>query len=142
MFNQLTPAEVVSAIGATLRRAARTESPASDFERDQLLSAYSATRHLAVELAAYEQPLRAFTESVTRELRSAESSRLGDELRRLAGAIDAAGDAGAIGAALCELFEVLRGDPSDQTQRLRAEIHVHVRSLADQEVDLLADALG
>jgi hypothetical protein len=142
LFNQLTPAEVVTAIGATLRRAARSEGPASDFDRDQLMSAYSATRHLAVELAAYDPPLRAFTDAVVREIRTAASPRLDDELRQLAGEIEAADDPGAVGGALCELFDVLRGDSSDETQRLRSKLHLHLRSLADREVDLLADALG
>jgi hypothetical protein len=142
LFNQLTPAEVVTAIGATLQTAARSEGPASDFDRDQLMSAYSATRHLAIELAAYDPPLRAFTDAVASEIRSADSPGIGDELRRLADEIEAADDPGAVGEALCALFDVLRGDPSDRMQRLRSKIHLHLRSLADQEVDLLADALG
>lgn len=142
MFNQLTPAEVVTAIGATLRSAARTEGPTSDFDRDQLLSAYSATRHLSVELAAYGPELDRFAEVVAGEVRSAGGVSAGDDVARLGDRIGDTRDPGAIGEALCELFDILRRDPSQQAQALRSELHAQLRSLADREVDLLADRLG
>ncbi len=58
MFNQLTPADTVKAIGATTQRIARGGGATSEFDRDQLMSTYSATRHLAVELSSYEPELR------------------------------------------------------------------------------------
>jgi hypothetical protein len=142
MFNQLTPSEVVTAIGATLRGAARGEGQASDFGRDQLMSAYSATRHLAVELAAYEPELRNFTASVSDQIRAAEVPGLERELPSLSDRIGRSRDPSEIGEALCELFELLRRTPSPQTRALRTSIHVQLRSLADREVDLLADALS
>jgi hypothetical protein len=142
MFNQLTPSEVVTAIGATLRGAARGEGQASDFGRDQLMSAYSATRHLAVELVAYEPELRNFTASVSDQIRAAEVPGLERELALLADRIGRSRDPSDIGEALCELFELLRRTPSPQARALRTSIHVKLRSLADREVDLLADALS
>jgi hypothetical protein len=142
MFNQLTPSEVVTAIGATVRGAARSEGQASDFDRDQLMSAYSATRHLAVELASYEPELAGFTTTVSDQIRHADAPGLEHELAALADRIELSVDPGAVGGALCELFELLRRTPSRQAEALQSQIHVQVRSLADREVDLLADALG
>jgi hypothetical protein len=142
MFNQLTPSEVVTAIGATVRGAARSEGQASAFERDQLMSAYSATRHLAVELAVYEPELREFTTTVSDQIRRADAPGLERELAAFAHRIEGSLDPGAVGEALCELFERLRRTPSAQAGALRSQIHVQLRSLADREVDLLADALA
>src|ERR1700733_3505882 len=91
MFNQLPPAEVVAAIGATLRTAARNEGEPSAFERDQLMSAYSATRHLAAELAGYEPVLRDFTEQVAARVRVHGIPERDDELARLAGRLGCGG---------------------------------------------------
>jgi hypothetical protein len=138
MFNQLTPAEVVGAIGTTVRTAARSDGPTSDFDRDQLMSAYSATRHLAVELSAYEPELSRFTEAVARSVRAA---ALPGALEIAAGLGDA-GDPRVVGASLCELLDRLREERLPQAIALRGEIHARLRALADREVDLLADALG
>ena len=82
MFNQLTPSEVVTAIGATLRGAARGEGQASDFGRDQLMSAYSATRHLRVELVEYPPVWSAFRNELDRVevILNEISKRLGREV--------------------------------------------------------------
>src|ERR1700761_6626218 len=58
MFNPLTPSEMVSAIGLAARAAARSETELDDFDRGQLMSAYSATRHLAIEIASFAAELR------------------------------------------------------------------------------------
>jgi hypothetical protein len=142
MFNQLPPAEIVTAIGATLRRAARTEGAASDFDRDQLMSAFSATRHLAVELASFEPEFRRFKEAVAEQIRATNAPAIGDQLGPIADRLKAAPDGAAAGGVLCELFELLRQDGSEPARALRSQIHVHLRALADREVDLLADALG
>ncbi len=142
MFNQLTPAEMVTAIGATLRAAARSPGEASAFERDQLMSAYSATRHLAAELAGYEPVLRDFTEQVSARLRVHGIPERDAEIARLTGRLECAVSPAELGAAICELFELLDGLSSSAAASLRADVHVHLRSLADREVDLLADALG
>lgn len=126
MFNQLTPAEMVSGIGRVLRTAARREGQASDFDRDQLLSAYSASRHLAVELASYDDELRWFT---------AELTRLG--LPGFAGELDS----DTVGDAVCDLLAELAAKDSDEARRLRDGVHALLRQLADREVDLLAGGL-
>jgi hypothetical protein len=141
LFNQLTASEVVTAIGVTLRKAARSESQASDFDRDQLMSAYSATRHLAVELAAYEPELRAFARLVSEETRRSTETRNEPELADLADGIAGSLDPGSIGDGLCEVFAVLRRSPSAESRALRARLHFHLRSLADREVELLAQGL-
>jgi hypothetical protein len=142
MFNQMTSSEMVTAIGVTLRTAARAEGQASAFERDQLMSAYSATRHLSAELAGYEPELRAFTAKVAGRLRSGPVPELGDERDRLATQLDGAPAAADVGATICELLERLAHAPSPEAAALRADVHHHLRALADREVDLLADALG
>jgi hypothetical protein len=142
MFNQLSPAEVTTAIGATLRAAARSDGQASEFERDQLMSAYSATRHLAVELATFEPELRSFTTQVTRQLRADEIPGLERDLGRLSERLEGAGSVSDVGEAICVLFESLDRAPSPAANALRSRVHVLLRALADREVDLLADALG
>jgi hypothetical protein len=106
------------------------------------MSAYSATRHLAVELGGYEPELRKFVAAVSAQMRAAQVPGLESELPSLADRVGRARDPGDVGEALCELFELLRRAPSPQTHALRTSIHVQLRSLADREVDLLADALG
>ena len=54
MWIPLTPAEVVAAMGAPARAAARAPERLAEWERAQLLSVYSASRHLAAELAGVE----------------------------------------------------------------------------------------
>lgn len=53
MFNPLSAPEMVTAIGQAAREAARSETALSEFERGQLKSSYSASRHLAVEIAHF-----------------------------------------------------------------------------------------
>src|SRR5436190_23574443 len=112
MFNQLTPADIVRAIGVTVRGAARGGAATSDFERDQLMSAYSATRHLAVELSSYEPVLREFATATAGRVRVAD---LG--LEDVADRFDRAPASGALGDAVSELLDRLRGDESAPAQR-------------------------
>ena len=144
MFNPLTPAEVVAAIGVTARDAARSEDPAGEFERDQLLSAYSATRHLAAELVGSAPLLERFRTDLAERLRLAQSGdgAVDAVAGRTAATVEADRSAAAIGEAVSQLLVELRASPSEPATRLRAEIHVLLRELADREVDLLADALG
>ncbi len=140
MFNQLTPAEVVTAIGTTLRGAARSDDQASDFERDQLMSAYSATRHLSVELASYPRELARFRAALS-ELLSAHPGVTG-EVRGRAEAVIAARGIAELGDALCELLAQLRSQDSDDARSLRVELRVRLRELADRETELMADGLS
>ena len=143
MFNQLTPTDIVGAIGVTLRDAARSEDRSDEFSRDQLLSAYSATRHLAVELSSYGPEFAAFTQGVAVRIRADTDADgdLAELLSQTAARIDGDPDVATVGAALADLLAALRSDDSPSATALRAEIHTLLRGLADREVDLLADAL-
>jgi hypothetical protein len=140
MFNQLTAAEVVSAIGTTLRGAARSDEQASDFERDQLMSAYSATRHLSVELATYPAELARFRVTLS-ELLGQHSGVVGENPGR-AEAVIAARDIAELGDALCELLAELRSQDTDDARSLRVELRVCLRQLADRETELMANGLS
>ncbi|MFX7063735.1 hypothetical protein ABTH87_18940, partial [Acinetobacter baumannii] len=64
MFVPLTPAQMVSAIGATARQAARRQEPHDEFAQGQLKAAYSASRHLAIELDSFAPVLGEFAARV------------------------------------------------------------------------------
>jgi hypothetical protein len=138
VFNQLTQAQVVTAIGATNRAVARSPS-VSDFDRDQLMSCYSATRHLAAELTTFGPAHLRFSAAVYERVAEAVSAGV-DAVwaERLRGTSDPA----ELGEVLSELLARLREDPSRDAADLRRDLHRYLRDLADQEVDLLADALG
>ena len=59
MFNPLTPSEMVAAIGMAARTTARGDGELDEFDRGQLMSAYSATRHLAIEIYSFSDQLSA-----------------------------------------------------------------------------------
>lgn len=142
MFNQLTPAAVVTAIGRTARSAARLEGPASDFDRDQLMSAYSATRHLAAELDGYALPFDEFTTAVARSLRTCPDLELRRALSGHAERVASSRDGAIVGQEIADALATVRQSTSDVAPTLRAAIHAHLRSLADREVEVLAEALG
>jgi len=144
MFNQLTPADLVGAIGVTARDAARSEHPADEFQRDQLMSAYSATRHLAVELSSFGPELERFRRAVVENVRRAadDDRDARDELAAVATRLEADGSTAAAGAAVSDLLALLRHQDSPTAAVLRSEVHTLLRQLADREVDLLADALA
>lgn len=144
MFNQLTAPEVVTAIGETSRAIAReAEGELSDFERDQLMSAYSATRHLTVELTSYGPELRRFNEALAAVLADDESSSGAREaVERLQQALRDDGSVASVGDALCDVLAVWRQDDSSSTRERHARVQVLLRELADREVELLAEGLG
>ena len=86
--------------------------------------------------------LRDFTEQVAARVRVHGIPERDDELARLARRLDGVASPTDVGATICELFELLEGLSSPPAASLRSDVHVHLRSLADREVDLLADALG
>ena len=125
MFSPLTPADVVIAIGRATRDAARSSEPASDFSRGQLMSAYSASRHLGVELVSFAPELRSFAQELAADLP----------------ALDRARSAHEIGDLVAAALDDLRGDPSPHAAELRARLHTALRRLCDREVELLADVI-
>jgi hypothetical protein len=142
MFNQLSTSDVVTAIGATARRAARSENPASDFDRDQLLSAYSATRHLAAELSGYAPEWDRFRTALVQRLDAAEGVDEGASglVTALRAALNENATPAAVAPPLCDLLSALR-NVSGPSAALRTDLRTELRRLADSEVDLLADAL-
>ena len=126
MFNHLTPAEVVIAIGRAARDAARGNAEASEFSRGQLLSAYSCARHLAVELG-FGADVRACAADVDAILRDAN-----------AGPLEVTDDGGRLGPLLCDALDRLRADTSLAASEARTQIQARLRALADREVELLA----
>jgi hypothetical protein len=140
VFNQLTQAQLVSAIGATNRAVARSGSM-SDFDRDQLMSCYSATRHLAAELTTLGPVHRRFADAVSARAVQAVSAGI-DGVEPFAGRLRGSSDPAELGAALSELLGRLRDDCTPESAALRRDLHRFLRDLADQEVNLLAEALG
>jgi hypothetical protein len=144
MFNPLTEAEIVAAIGRTSLQAAAAEGELSDFERVQLKSAYSATRHLSVELEWFGSELDRFCSRVRGALREAaievdQPSR--EQLERLAWRLDHSPTTAEIGAAAGELLERCRSETASPWPALRTEARAALRDLCNSEVGLLSAAI-
>ena len=140
MFNPMTPAEVASAIGITARDAARADEPLGSFGRGQLMSAYSGSRHLAVEVSSFGAEIERFAAELARAFDGMEAG--GETLAALATRLRDSSDPRGIGDLLCELLDGLRQQPpSSHTRGLRGKIHASLRELCDREVELLADAI-
>lgn len=131
MFNPLTPAELTVAMGRTALAAAGAE-PIDSLLRAQLKSVFSASRHLAVELDAFEPALEAFRAAVADAAATVPETAAG---------LAATADPHSIGPALCELLDRLRHDPGEPATALRATVRRQLRELVDLEVTLLADAI-
>lgn len=141
MFSPMTTSEMVTAIGQAARAAARGDGPATEFSRGQLLSAFSASRHLTVELATYPAELRPFAADVARALRQADDVETPDELGALAAELDRASDAARIGDLVSAALDLLRKAQNPIARAIRTHIHSTLRALSDREVELLADAI-
>lgn len=122
MFNALTTAEVVLAVGRVLREAAAVDGVPDDYHRSQLLSAYSVARHLAAEQAAAPELHAWFRDAVAAELAGEQAA-----------AIRAAGDPARLGETLGDALAELDHD-GGTAKRLRALM----RELAEREVAALA----
>ncbi|QEC48077.1 hypothetical protein FSW04_11195 [Baekduia soli] len=137
MLNPLTPAEVVTAIGAAARDAARSEEPGNAFGRASLLSAYSGSRHLAVEIEHFDAERAVFAADVADAVQAAGLPALAPLATRLRGTSAAA----PLGDLVCELLDALRADPAPGAATLRGAVQARLAHLADREVELLADAI-
>jgi hypothetical protein len=137
----MTPSDMVSAVGRTAREAARSEAAASEFSRAQLMSAYSASRHLAVELAAFRSELELFGASMAAELRAAPGVAGAADLSALASQLELTTDAQRAGDLMSRVLDGLRDDASPESATLRARIHTLLRKLSEREVELLAEAI-
>jgi hypothetical protein len=135
VFVPLTPVEVVAAIGAATRAAARADDPGAPFSRGQLRSAASAARHLAVELESFAAQRRA----VATEAGAATARAWPQLAARLAAA--GGEDPAALAEPLCDLLAALREDAGPPAARLRAEVRGILARMADREVALLTAAI-
>lgn len=145
MFNPLTPSEMVTAIGRAAREAARGDEPLGDFDRGQLMSAYSATRHLAIELESFGAELRLQSEAIAAAADQT-AHRLGGgpdagALRRLGERVRGAENAPAAGAAVADLLALCRERDGPLWVALRGEVRRSLRTLCDREVALLAEGI-
>lgn len=122
MFNPLSPPEMISAIGRAAREAARSEGALSEFERGQLKSGYSASRHLAVEIAAFPSERARFRSAVQALVPEAEIPEDEPGLARF----------------VSELLQSCRDLDQADTRRALQRL---LRDLCDREVALLAAAI-
>lgn len=140
MFNPLTPAEVVAAVGSTARGIARGEETLSEYARGQLLSAYSCTRHIGVEIDRFDAEIRLFATDVCGWTRGAAPAiRL--DVGPICAALQRTSDARAAGDLVSELLEGLRSDDSAVATELRCRIRSRLRRIAEREVELLAEVI-
>jgi hypothetical protein len=131
VFNPLKPHEIVQALGRVLRNAADSGGPVDEYQRSQLLSAYSIARHLAAEEAGRVELLEWFRAEVTSVLDGDDPSIVAARER-----IGAAPDGAEVGEALMDLLASLPPSDVGLRQRLRA-LFVE---MADREVEALARA--
>jgi hypothetical protein len=105
------------------------------------MSAYSASRHLSVELAKFGGELRPFASRAAEALSEAGPLGHGAELVALAGELAQASDAPRIGDLLSTALDHLRDDPAPAAQALRSRLHADLRVLCNREVELLAEVI-
>lgn len=128
MFNAMSEAEVVLAVGRVLREAAAHEGEADEYHRSQLLSAYSVARHLAAEQIAAPALHAWFREAVASEL---EGER--------AQAVRAAHDAERLGEIVADVLAELRAEGTPAAGERRARLHALLGELCEREVAALAE---
>jgi hypothetical protein len=139
VFNPLSASEITLGVGQVLKQAASAEDPQDDYQRSQLLSAYSITRHLAAEQAAGDALLVWFRERLSAELREASAANpppLAD-LEARAELIGACRDSTELGRQVSELLLALR-QPGNEAPPLIEAVHRLLRDLCDREVAALA----
>ena len=133
VFNALRSDELLVGIGQVLRAAADSSGTLEDYERSQLLSAFSVSRLLAAEQIAAPDLLAWARAELAGALAGAADAPAVTARDR----IDAAADGIEIGDALCGLLRDLpQGDPR------RDAVRVVLGELADREVAALADLPG
>jgi hypothetical protein len=143
MFVPLRPAEMVTAIGRAARAAGRADGEPTEFQRGQLMSAYSATRHLAVELDHFGPERERLRHEVAAALTAAVAALPpGDPAReRLSGLLAAPDDAGALGEDLSVLLAECREHTGEPWATLQTNVHGGLRVLCDREVSLLSEVI-
>lgn len=139
MFNPLPASEITLAVGQVLKQAASAKEPQDEYQRSQLLSAYSITRHLAAEQAAGDEMLVRFRERLAAELREAAAAGAPPlaDLEGRAERIEACRSGAELGAPVSDLLGELR-QSGVEAQGLIEAIHRLLRELCDREVAALA----
>lgn len=132
---------MVTAVGRAARDAARADDAASEFSRGQLMSAFSASRHLSVELAQFPPEVHAFAAAVSLELEGAESVSRAGELSAIARELASATDSDRVGDLVAAALDLIRDDPAPAARSLRTSLHRALRALSDREVALLAETI-
>lgn len=128
VFNALSSDELLLGVGRVLRMAADARGPLEDYERSQLLSAYSVTRLLAAE----QRGAPGLLAGTRADLLAALDGDDRPAVARARARVEQAADGDAIGTVLVELLrELPRGDA------LRAPVHAALRTMVDREVELL-----
>jgi len=140
MFNPLSPSQTTLAIGRVLKQAAATASdPSDDYQRAQLLSAYSMTRHLAAEQADGGKLLAWFRSEMTTLLEAAETDGKCLDLTHRRDEIAKSRDEAELGALVSELLSYLQRSGSDVAVELRVGVRRLLRDLCDREVKVLGE---
>lgn len=143
MFVPLRPAEMVTAIGRAARAAGRAEGEPTEFERGQLMSAYSATRHLAVELDHFGSERERLRAEVAAAVAAAAARLAADDPARawLAGVLRPAADERTLGEDLCVLLAECRERSGEPWATLHGIVRTQLRALCDREVSLLTEVI-
>jgi hypothetical protein len=123
VFNALRSDELLVGVGRMIRMAADTTGPLEDFQRSQLLSAYSVTRLLAAEQRAQAGLLEATRADLLAAAPEDAAAR-----QRIAAAPDGPALGGAVTALLADL------PPRDPA---RTAVHGALRRMVDAEVAAL-----
>jgi hypothetical protein len=139
VFNPLSASEITLGVGQVLKQAASAEDPQDDYQRSQLLSAYSITRHLAAEQAAGDTLLVWFRQRLSAELRGASAANPPPlaNLEARAELIGACRDGAELGRQVSELLLALRQSGNEARSLIEA-VHGLLRELCDREVAALA----
>ncbi len=142
MFNPLTPAELVRAVGTTARDLGRSEDPGAEFSRAQMLSAYSACRHIAVEMEHFGPEVTEFIRDIIAIVEEhSECRKIVDGMASEAQQRCSVGDVRIAGDMTCRLLETLRSTESEDNLMLVKRIQKRLAQLIDCEVELMSDAI-
>lgn len=130
MFNALTSEELLVGVGRVLRMTAAASGPLEDYQRSQILSAYSVTRLLAAESAGEVELLAWLRASLEGALAGDDASpEVVGARERIATALTGV----AIGEALADLLAALPRD-----DRRRPPLHRVLREMTDRELAAMA----
>jgi hypothetical protein len=143
MFVPLRPAEMVTAIGRAARAGGRAEGEPTEFERGQLMSAYSASRHLAVELDHFGPERERLRDDVAAAVAATAARLAGDDPARawLGAMLARSDDERALGEDLCALLAECRERSGEPWTTLHSIVRARLRALCDREVSLLTEVI-